>query len=97
VQSDGLTEFLVGLVSENIASQPESDEISGWFNVRPTETLEKFRSQFGPHGHGGHGGHHGRFGRGRGGFRGFPPRFGEPAPAPSTEGGAATDASIVYY
>ncbi|MDA0232543.1 MAG: hypothetical protein O3C69_03555, partial [Chloroflexi bacterium] len=94
VQNDGLAEFLAGLVTEEIISQPESDEIAGWFNVRPTEALEKFRPQFGQGGHGGQFGH----GRGHGGFRGFGggfPRFGEPAPLP--ENGVATGTSISYY
>lgn len=92
VQDDSLTDFLAGLVSEEIVTEAESGEIASWFNVRPTEALEKIRPQFG---HGGRGGHHGRFGRGHRGFGGGFPGFGEPAP--STESGEATGTSIVYY
>ncbi len=95
VQDETLSEFLAGLVGEEIITQSESDEIASWIGARPTETLEKFRSEFG-HGRGhrgGHGfrGHRGGFGRDFGGF----PRFGEPAP--STESGAETSTAIVYY
>lgn len=99
VQNDTLTDFLAGLMTEEIITQADSDEIAAWFNVRPAEALEKFRPQFGHGGPFGRGGHfrHGRGGFGHG-FRGFGggfPKFGEPAP--STESGEATGTSIVYY
>jgi hypothetical protein len=90
VKEDGLSDFLAGLVTEEVISQAESDEISGWFDVQPTETLEKFHSEFG-HGHGGRGGRgHRGFGRHGGGF----PRFGAPEAAPSTDTATAIGSAI---
>ncbi len=88
---DGLTDFLAGLVSEEILTQSESDEIASWFGARPEEALEKLRSEYG------RGGHHGRFGRGGhrgpGGFGGFR-GFNAPSPeAPATD----TGTEVVYY
>lgn len=93
-QEGALAEFLAGLVTEEILTDAESDEIASWIGDRPDEALEQLRSEYG------RGGHHGRFGRGgfggfggqrgHGGFRGF----NAPVPeAPATD----TSTSVVYY
>ncbi len=92
-QNDGeLETFLAGLVSDEVLTQAESDEIASWLAVKPAEALEALKSEYG------RGGHHGRFGRGKGfgghrGFRGYEPPAATPDSAP--ESGATTTA--VFY
>ena len=88
--NDGtLAEFLAGLVSEEVLTQAESDDITSWFDARPTEALETLKSEYGER----KSRHHRGPSRGHFGFRGHG-GFGQPAP--ETEGESSSTAVAFY-
>lgn len=86
-----LAEFLADLVSEEVLTQAESDEIASWFDARPTEALETLKSEYG-----GHKFRHHRGPRGHFGFRGHRDFRAPEQTVPGTEG-ESSNTAVAYY
>lgn len=84
-----VTEFLTGLVDDEVLTQVEADEIGTWIDAKPSELLEQIRPERG-HGRG----HHRFHGHGRG-FGGGHPGLEAPSEEPTETSEAAATSNPI--